>query len=116
MKKAKKWIDDAPPRRALHYRQVLRQTPYTKGGFPRVDGGKLTKPKKKKKRRGGSLLPERRSVMGSEYGSEMGDSRMLELDEMSPGRSQSAMSASNPKWALEGEADEYGDDTFEEEE
>lgn len=43
IKKARKWIDNEPPRRALHYRQVLRRTPYTKGGFPRVQ---VTLPKR----------------------------------------------------------------------
>merc|ERR1711990_1017958 len=55
VKNARKWIDDEPPRRALHYREVLRQTPFTRGGFPRINN-KLPKRKKGKKKKKGPLL------------------------------------------------------------
>jgi len=64
VKKAKKWIDDEPPRRALHYRQVLRRTPYTRGGFPRIDVPLPKKKKGKKSETAQGLLPGRRTSLG----------------------------------------------------
>jgi len=40
IKDSKKWVDDEPPKVALHYRKILRRTPFTKGGFPRIDSFK----------------------------------------------------------------------------
>jgi len=91
VKKAKKWIDDEPPRRALHYRQVLRQTQYTRGGFPRVNAPIPKKRRKKAKTKRRDLLPQRRTSLGFAEGSSMCDD-----EEDSPGK---------PDWALE-EGDE----------
>ena len=38
---SQKWVDDEPPKVALHYRKILRRTPFTKGGFPRIDSFKM---------------------------------------------------------------------------
>jgi len=102
VKKARKWIDDAPPARALHYRQVLRKTAYTRGGFPRIGGPPMPKRKKKKKgrRRGGKdLLPGRRTSLGLTEGASPslydGDN---EAD--SPHRSRS-VEPGKPQWALD---------------
>lgn len=97
VKKARKWIDDSPPKRALHYRSVLRKTAYTRGGFPRINAPMPKRTKKKKGRRRGAkeLLPGRRSSVDFTDG----DSPMYEGD--SPMRSKSVPPEGKPQWALE---------------
>jgi len=116
VKKAKPWIDDAPPSRALHYRQVLRQTPFTKGGFPRVNakgGSPFNKKKKGKKKRGSpDLLPARRTE------STLGDSQSYQGDLEKSGVGLPTPGRGTPSWALQEEEGEGGggyDDDFEEE-
>lgn len=108
VKKARKWIDDEPPRRALHYRQVLRRTPYTRGGFPRINAPmpKRTRKRKKKKSQEG-FLPGRRSSLStqeigspneaddeySEAGSPMARSQSVEPD-------SAGLVRKKPHWAL----------------
>lgn len=64
IKKARKWIDDEPPTRALHYRQVLKKTPFTRGGFPRIVTMPKPKPRRRrrKKRAPAQTLPARRTT------------------------------------------------------
>jgi len=108
VKKARKWIDDEPPRRALHYRQVLRRTPYTKGGFPRINGPmpSSTKKKKKKKKKGAhdDLLPGRRSSLSTQEidSPHDGDDEYSEAGSPMPPMSQSMESQGSrkPHWAL----------------
>jgi len=97
VKKARKWIDDEPPRRALHYRQVLRRTPHTRGGFPRIN---CSRPKRSKRRKpkNAELLPGRRTSHSFAHSS--GDE--TETPECSPDRSKSVEPRLGKKahWAL----------------
>jgi len=115
VKKARKWIDNEPPKRALHYRTVLRRTKYTKGGFPRTDAP-LPKMKKKKKKKKGGLLPGRRASTSLGF-SETDSPSVYDGDNNSntPSDAQGdqQFSESKPDWALE-EGDEALYDTFEE--
>lgn len=75
IKKARKWIDDEPPRRALHYRSVLKKTPFTKGGFPRIVNTmppRRARRRKKKARGSPEPLPPRRGTAGSRPASGVG--------------------------------------------
>merc|ERR1712166_962392 len=60
IKKARKWIDDEPPQRALHYRSVLKKTAFTKGGFPRILLNTMPKPRRRRRKKQSTPLPPRR--------------------------------------------------------
>lgn len=106
VQKARKAIEDGPPRRALHYRTVLRRTKYTKGGFPRVDVP-LPKTKKKKTKKKGDLLPCRRASTSLGFS----ESPSMYKDDISNTHSeegdQEHFRGSKPDWALE-----RGDETL----
>lgn len=100
VKHARKWIDDEPPKRALHYREVLRKTPYTKGGFPRIMPVKGTRRKRRKKPKAAELLPERRSVMSRER--TMAQSRTsFDGDAETSERGSPVPQGNKPHWALD---------------
>lgn len=58
IKKARKWIDDEPPARALHYRSVLKKTAFTKGGFPRIPQT-MPRPRRRRRKKQAALPPRR---------------------------------------------------------
>lgn len=62
IKKARKWIDDEPPARALHYRSVLKKTPFTRGGFPRIQQPKVRRRRRGRRKAQNTSLPPRRNT------------------------------------------------------
>ena len=110
---SKKWVDDEPPKVALHYRKILRKTPFTRGGFPRIDS---FKPKEKRKSpetwkpaaKGSPCLPGRRgNPIPNDLSEEM--IQQEELDRLAQSRTQTAMASTmplptgfkkKPHWAL----------------
>jgi len=100
IKKSRKWIDDEPPRHALHYRTLLRRTPFTKGGFPRkqqLPTKKTPKLPKKKK----DLLPSRRTSQSTEMLDEASPD-VAKIRNALPPRAQTAepfLGGGQPSWA-----------------
>jgi len=50
IRKARKWIDNEKPVKALHHRKIMQSTPYTIGGYPRPPKLQVTKKKGRRSR------------------------------------------------------------------
>merc|ERR1712086_199024 len=65
VQRARNAIDNGKPKKALHYRSLMRRTPFTSGGFPRPVVLHSTLPKKRRRRRRKKAdLPGRRTSLG----------------------------------------------------
>merc|ERR1712224_285061 len=114
IKKARKWIDDEPPARALHYRSVLKKTAFTRGGFPRIVD---TMPNPRRRRKGRKKrhaanaspepLPPRRGT-ASRPGSRIGLNTTTDAQQQG-----GAFDATQGTQGTQDNGDDFYDDDFE---
>merc|ERR1711907_76547 len=114
IRKARKWIDDEPPSRALHYGSVLKKTPFTRGGFPRIANTmpKARRRKKGRKKRNAANaspepLPPRRGT-ASRPGSRIGLNTTSDVQQQG-----GAFDATQGTQGTQDNGDDFYDDDFE---